>query len=141
MVPVDAGEEPEKPRPPERTFAQMLVDIHHGQLHRELTEAVHEAVKTAKDRGKPSKVTLTLDFRPTSSGMFEVVDEVKLKTPPERRKPSMWYPDETGNLHRSDPHQPRLPFQEVPAAASRPVHDVPAQPPAAAVSAGSPPAP
>lgn len=101
-----------------RPFADWLREQSHGKTHDELGEALYDLVQRVRDTGKKGSVSLTVTVAPMDKDVSVLVvsDEIKLRLPEHDRKASLFYPDKTGNLSRTDPGQ--LTFEslrEVPA--------------------------
>lgn len=101
-----------------RPFADWLREQSSGKTHDELSEALHTLIAKVLDTGKKGSLTLTVSLAPLKDDIEVLIvsDEIKLKLPEHDRKASMFYPDDMGNLSRTDPNQ--LTFEtlrEVPA--------------------------
>lgn len=108
--------EPEEPVI--RPFADWLREQSHGKTHDEMGEALYDLVARVRDTGKKGTVSLTITVAPMDKDVSVLVvsDEIKLRLPEHDRKASLFYPDKSGNLSRTDPNQ--LSFEslrEVPA--------------------------
>ena len=90
-----------------RPFADWLREQNKGRSHDELSEALHELVARVRDTGKKGTLTFTVSVAPLKDDVdvLVVTDDISLKTPRHDRKASMFYPDENGNLSRTDPNQ------------------------------------
>lgn len=107
-----------------RPFADFLREQSGGRLHDELSEALQTLVHAITDTGKGGSLTLSLSIKPLEKGNTSgllVIDKVALKAPQVERKASIFFPDEAGNLHRTDPNQ--LTFDGPLRDASRPAAD------------------
>lgn len=102
----------DQPKP----FTQFLIEQRSGGLHSELSEKLAELVAAVAEHGKGGSLTLAIQVKPLkeAAGQYMVVDEVKVKAPEGDRGGSLFFADSHGNLSRSDPRQPQLPFREVP---------------------------
>lgn len=90
-----------------RPFADFLRDQAKGKTHEELSEALHDLVARVRDTGKKGSVVLTVKVGPLKGDLDVLVvsDEIRLNLPEHDRQASLFYPDETGNLSRTDPNQ------------------------------------
>lgn len=90
-----------------RPFADWLREQSGGTTHDELGEGLHDLVARVRDTGKKGSVSLTITVEPLKgeSDVLIVSDEIKLRLPEHDRKASLFYPDEFGNLSRTDPNQ------------------------------------
>lgn len=119
--------EPEDtPATPRKTFTSFLIEQGQGRLHDELTDALAELVAACVEHGKAGTLALSIHVSP-SNGVCFISDAVKVKAPTGARPTSVFYPDEDGGLHRSNPAQPELPLREVPSA-DTPIRVAPAPP-------------
>lgn len=102
-----------------RPFADWLREQSRGSTHDELSEALHDLTARVIDTGKKGSLTFTVTVAPLKGESVEVLvvsDEIKMRLPEHDRKASLFYPDDEGNLSRTDPNQ--LTFEslrEVPA--------------------------
>ena len=101
-----------------RPFADWLREQSKGSSHDELSEGLHTLIARVRDTGKRGSIVFTVTVAPLKDDIdiLVVSDEIKLKLPEHDRKASMFYPDDHGNLSRTDPNQ--LTFEglrEVPA--------------------------
>lgn len=90
-----------------RPFADWLREQSNGKTHDELSEALHQLIGRVLDTGKKGEVALTVKVAPLKDDIAVLIvsDEIKLKLPEHDRKASMFYPDDDGNLSRTDPNQ------------------------------------
>jgi hypothetical protein len=96
--------------PEARPFAAILQEQRQGAAHDELTKALQDVVAGVLDTGKMGTLTLALKVKPSPDGISVLVfDEVKAKVPENDRPASIFYGDDNGNLHRTDPRQTELP--------------------------------
>lgn len=93
-----------------RPFAAWLREVQNGRTHDEATTKLAEVVEAVAETGKAGKLTLTFTIKPMkgNTDVLLVEDAVVSKAPQHDRKASIFYPDEHGNLTRTDPHQPEL---------------------------------
>lgn len=101
-----------------RPFADFLREQSRGSTHDELSETLHALIARVMDTHKKGSLQLTIRVEPLKddADVLVVSDEIKVRMPEHDRKASMFYPDEHGNLSRTDPNQ--LTFEglrEVPA--------------------------
>lgn len=97
-------------------FNQVLLEIRQGSLHAELSERLQELVAAVAEQEKAGSLTLTIRVSPAGrrTAQYEISDDVSVKLPKPERGSSLFFALD-GNLSRSDPRQPQLPLQEVPA--------------------------
>lgn len=90
-----------------RPFADWLREQSSGSTHEELGDALFDLVARVRDTGKKGSLSLTITVAPMDKDVdvLVVTDEIRLKLPEHDRKASLFYPDKTGNLSRSDPQQ------------------------------------
>lgn len=96
------------PEPVVRPFADWLREQSRGTTHDELSEALRDLTARVIDTGKKGSLILAITVAPLKGGETDalvVSDEIKLKLPEHDRKASLFYPDEDGNLTRTDPNQ------------------------------------
>lgn len=104
-------EEPEERQV--RPFAQFVQEQRNGGLHGELSEVLAALNSAVILHQKKGTLTVTITIAPTKHpAMVEVTDEVKAKIPEADRGGALFYVDEEGNMHRSNPQQPSLPLRE-----------------------------
>lgn len=96
-----------------RAFVPFLHEIRQGVLTAELAEAIQFATQAALDAGKKSTITLKLVIEPDKSGIVvSVTDSLDVRTPQAPKAPTIFFPDEHGNLTRRNPAQPNIPGTE-----------------------------
>lgn len=91
-----------------RPFADWLREQGQGRTHDELSEGLADLVSAIQATGKGGSIVLTINLKPLEKGNTNaiiVTDKVTVKAPQLERKSSVFFPDEAGNLHRSDPNQ------------------------------------
>lgn len=100
------------PKPPNspalelRPFAAWLHEHNKGRTHDELGVALRDVAAAVKDTGKPGRLTLTIEIRPSKAeGAVTVTDKISTKIPALERPASIFYLDDADNLVRNDPHQ------------------------------------
>lgn len=105
--------------PNTQPFSQWLFQQRSGATHAELTDALAEVGAAVMETGKPGEVVLRIKVSKASKKgghQMLVADDVIVKAPKPARDESLFFFDErTGSLTRTDPLQPSLPLQEVPA--------------------------
>lgn len=91
-------------------FSDTLRKLRRGRTHSELSRELQDLVQAVTTTGRQGTLTLTLKVsRSKATGMVEIDDTVKVKLPEPQRDASMFFADDDGNLHRSDPNQDELP--------------------------------
>lgn len=102
-----------KDDPPEQqktTFTQFLLKQANGGVHTELTEQLAECANSVIEQEKSASITLTINMQPgRADGVVEARCKVVSKPAKASEPTTMWWPDEKGNLHRSDPNQYQIP--------------------------------
>jgi hypothetical protein len=100
---------------PRKTFASFVIEQRNGALHAEASEVLAELVKAVQDHNKAGSVTIKITVKPGSKGTNTLVvsDDVTIKAPTGDRPAALFFPDEHGNLHRSDPRQQQFPMRRV----------------------------
>lgn len=110
-----ADEAPTQVRP----FNAVLQELRGGSAHAELGEALVELTNACIQTEKSGTLTLTIKVSPSGDGMTVLVtDDVKVKAPVPAKQPTLYFPDQNGNLSRRNPAQPELPLREIPGGAS-----------------------
>lgn len=100
---------------PKKTFATFVIEQRNGALHAEASDFLAELVKAVQDHQKAGSVTIKITVKPGSKGTGTLVvsDDVTIKAPTADRAAALFFPDEHGNLHRSDPRQQQFPMRRV----------------------------
>jgi hypothetical protein len=90
-----------------RPFADWLREQSKGATHDELSDALHRVVSAVRETGKKGRLMFVVTVAPMKDGVdvLLVTDEVTTSLPKPDRKPSLFYPDRSGNLSRTDPNQ------------------------------------
>lgn len=90
-----------------RPFADWLREQSRGMTHDELGEGLHTLIQRVRDTGKKGSLVLVVKVERMKGDhdVLVVSDEIKLNLPEHDRKASLFYPDENGNLSRTDPNQ------------------------------------
>jgi hypothetical protein len=113
-VPMDeTAEGPASVKP----FAQFVQEMNNGAVHDDLSRQLQEIVAAAMDTGRKGTLTLRLTASPQKDELTMLVTaDVVAKLPKHAAKPALFFPDEDGNLLRSDPRQLDMSaLREVPA--------------------------
>lgn len=97
-------------RPELKPFAQFLQEARRGGLHTEMSEQLADLVSAVRETGKKGSITLKLTVEPSKDddAMIVVHDDCKVTLPRITQRPSLFFPDEHGNLHRRDPRQAEI---------------------------------
>jgi hypothetical protein len=98
---------------PQQEFAAALVQTDKGRLHEKASEELTELLKAIRETNKPGSITITLKFTPDKGSDGErvvVAGSVTTKKPAFDPRTSIFFLDEDGGLHRSDPRQHALNF-------------------------------
>lgn len=109
-------------RPSLKPFAAFLTEQRNGALHDELSNALADLVAVCVETGKKGTLTLKISVLPQKDEVTMLVtDDVKTAAPKHDAKPALFFPDEHGNLLRSDPRQLDLSnLREVPGGKAQP---------------------
>lgn len=101
----------EPPKRELKTFASFLMEARKGGLHTELSEQLADLVTQVVATGKKGTIKLTLTVAPSKDdeAIVVVTDGLSVATPKHTQRPTLFYPDEAGNLHRRDPRQAEIP--------------------------------
>jgi hypothetical protein len=98
-----------------RPFADVVVDLGRGSVHRELSDELQDLIASVMDTGKKGSITLQLQVSKSKSGeQVEIVDVIKVTKPKPARPASIFFVDHDHNVTRSDPNQMALTLREVP---------------------------
>lgn len=97
-----------------RLITDVLRDIRKGRPVEEATMALADIVRAVDETGKEGSVTITLKVRPAKHGGPEktLIAEVKAKKPIAEIAPAVFFSDDEGDLHRVDPRQEDMTFEE-----------------------------
>ncbi len=103
-----------------RPFTTFLQDLQNGEIHDELTVALHQLVQAIDATEKAGSLTLKLKITPNQKSAMVFVDsDIKTNLPEMGRPSSMFYIDPNNHgLIRNDPKQMNfddLNIKEVPA--------------------------
>ncbi len=93
---------------------KFLVPLAEGAVVPDLVNEIHEVVKAVRDTGRAGDISLKLKIAPCSGSERQVVvnAEINSKPPKSARPMSLYFADEEGALHRQDPLQMGLKFDE-----------------------------
>ncbi len=87
-----------------------LNSLRYGLLMDELSLKLEDCVKAATETGKMATLTLNLKIKPEAQGaQIFITDEIKTKIPTLAKEATIFFPEDSGNLLRSDPRQTTLP--------------------------------
>lgn len=98
-----------------RPFAATLQDINNGQFADQLADDVQALVNGVRLQGRKGSLTVKLEISPRKGNVnaLNLVGRRDLKLPQEEPVESVFFADDTGNLHRDDPRQMALPLRTV----------------------------
>lgn len=103
---------PTDTKPPVRPFVDFLRTQRRGALADELAEQLATLVRAVRETGGTGTLTLAIKIKPADKrdtvDTLIIADEVRIKAPNPARGSSIFYPDQHGNLHRTDPRQSDL---------------------------------
>ena len=93
---------------------KFLVPLAEGAVVPDLVNEIHEVVKAVRDTGRAGDISLKLKIAPCKGSARQVVvnAEINSKPPKCARPMSLYFTDEDGALHRQDPLQMGLKFDE-----------------------------
>lgn len=98
---------------PQQEFAAALVQTDKGRLHETASNELTALLKAIRETNKPGSITLTLKITPDKGSDGErvvIAGSVATKKPAFDPRTSIFFLDEAGGLHRTDPNQHALPF-------------------------------
>ena len=96
------------------TFADTIRLLSGGRLDELLLESMREVVAAVHETGKPGKLTLTLTVKPNEERRSVMISpDVKTSAPKPNAGESLFFSTEDGEMMRTDPKQPDLPFRAV----------------------------
>lgn len=102
-----------------RSFGAFLADLQGGQLHRELTDVLSEAVAEMhnvrmEEGGKPkTRIAITVDLV-LDGDVIEARGDFKAKLPEVKRRKDVFFATPENGLTRRNPRQQELPLRSVP---------------------------
>jgi len=99
-----------EPAAPRKPFAEFLQQARKGGLHTELSDELADLVLRVKETGKKGTLNLKIEVAPSADddAIVVVSDTVRVVAPRPTVKPTIFYPDKSGNLSRRDPRQMEL---------------------------------
>lgn len=100
--------EPEDPSP----FIRWLREHLEGETLEELDQSFTEICAASSISGRKTALTLKVDVDQKGRTLV-IKSDVATKIPPPPRDADVFFPDNEGHLHRSDPNAPKLPFNVV----------------------------
>jgi hypothetical protein len=88
-----------------RDFSLFLLD--RAATHQELSDKLQRLVTAVQDTGKKGTLTVSFNLALFDGDPHRVVveDKIVLKMPEHDRKNGIFFPDNAGNLSRTDPNQ------------------------------------
>lgn len=96
--------EPKDQRDAPKDFALLLME--RPSTHAELSEKMQALVKAVRETGKKGSLAITFTV-----GLFDgdpdriiIDDKIAMRVPEHDRKSSIFFPDKSGNLSRTDPN-------------------------------------
>lgn len=94
----------------QRPALDVLADLRRGRLQAELTEGLHDLIKSCLDTGKKGELTLKLTIEPKKVSEYEtpqisVTDQINTKAPRRSTHPSTFFLTDDGAPVRRDPNQ------------------------------------
>lgn len=108
-------------------FSQQIAFMSRGVLDAELTEELASVVKAVRETGKAGEITLKIKVRKLDNRNEDAVrltPVVSAKVPQLPPYDTIMFSTGDGDLLRDDPHQQKLPLQEVKAQDRGPIHHV-----------------
>ena len=93
---------------------KFLVPLAEGAIVPDLVNEIHDVVKAVRDTGRAGDISLKIKIAPCNGSERQVVvnAEINSKPPKSARPMSLYFTDEDGALHRQDPLQMGLKFDE-----------------------------
>lgn len=93
---------------------KFLVPLSEGTLVPDFTNKLHEVVQGVRETGKQGSISISLKIAlmKGSQRQVEVNADLKANVPEFPRPMSIYFTDDNGGLHRSDPRQMGLKFEE-----------------------------
>lgn len=84
-----------------------------GETTYAIGESLYDAIKAAQQTGKKASVTIRLEVKAVGGrGQIEIAEKITSKLPDFDRSGAIFFTDDDGRLHREDPRQGKLPFDE-----------------------------
>jgi hypothetical protein len=121
-----------------RLITDILREIRKGRCVDQATRLLAEVVRAVDETNKPGQVTITLTVKPEKGGGSQktIIAAVKAKKPEGDIPEAVFFSDPDGDLHRSDPSQSEMTFQEAPKPRDGNINDLGRGPTAVASRAG-----
>lgn len=90
-----------------RPFADFIREQRKGAAHDDLSVALNDLLSAVRAHNKGGSLTLTLKVEPLKDNpeVVTILDDIKVKAPQQKRKPSVFYVTDDGNPSREDPNQ------------------------------------
>ena len=98
----------------ELSFDEMLRQLDGGSVTQDAAQGLREVVAACAKTGKAGSFTLTLKIT-SKNNVIEVAPNVDIKPPRAALNGAIFFADDKGGLHRSNPKQVDLPLRSVPA--------------------------
>lgn len=95
-----------------KRFSETLAEMRGGEVERVLTQALADVCSSVSALGKKGAVTLTLRVEPNGDGAVTILPDVNHRVPKAPIGASVFFVDDAGGLHRSDPRQVELKMPE-----------------------------
>ncbi len=93
-----------------KPFADVIRDYRNGALHTKLSDDLAELIRAVRDTGRKGEYTIKLKAA-ADSDQVKLSVETKLKSPDRVVVgDAIFFTDEDGGLHRTDPRQKELPI-------------------------------
>ena len=102
-----------------RLFTDIMRDVKKGRLVEEATAALADVVRAVDEVGKAGSVSITLTVKPGDGSEKTLVATVKVNKPTKEIPAAIFFSDADGDLHRSDPRQQEMGFEEAGVHAAR----------------------
>jgi len=94
-----------------RPITDILREYRKGRLVEQATDELAAIVKAVEETGKAGKLTLKISVRKKDNGEVILQAETKAEVPKEPLPDAIFYTDANGDLHRVDPRQREMPFE------------------------------
>jgi hypothetical protein len=104
-----------------RDFADLIVEIGHGETHQRLTEDLAKIVQAVEETGLPGKMTITIKVKRSGERTAMVDTQWKTDLPRHPAPASAYFFEAGGGLAKSDPRQTKLPLRDIDRPADRPL--------------------
>jgi hypothetical protein len=98
--------------PEQNQFISTLQELDEGNLVTDLHHALKQMVGVIRSTGKPGKISLALKIAPAKGNSNVLVIDPRLTVQEPKQEPAstfMYANDDTNELSRNDPRQPKLP--------------------------------